>query len=178
MLTWDTKNATEVTIDDEQVGPKGAKPVSPAKSRKYSLTAKGPGGTTRDEVFVNVTAPEPSKALGPDPEKKAVREALERYRDAYESESLDSMKRIWPSIGKDQQKALKDAFNNFSAIRIQLGYQDQDIKVSGEKASVRAQQTLRYTLRGKVQPDQASPVSIQLKRATPTSWVVDSISGH
>jgi serine/threonine-protein kinase len=178
VLTWDTKNATEVTIDDEQVGPKGAKPVSPAKSRKYSLTAKGPGGTTRDEVFVNVTAPEPPKALGPDPEKKAVREALERYRDAYESESLDSMKRIWPSIGKDQQKALKDAFNNFSAIRIQLSYQDQDIKVSGEKASVRAQQTLRYTLRGKVQPDQASPVSIQLKRATPTGWVVDSISGH
>ncbi len=177
-LTWDTKNATEVTIDDEKVDAKGSKPVSPPKSRKYTLIARGPGGTTRDEVLVNVSAGEPPKASGPDPDKKAVREALERYRDAYESESLDSMKSIWPSIGKEQQKALKDAFNNFSAIRIQLGYQDQDIQVSGEKASVRAQQTLRYTLRGKVQPDQASAVNIQLRRATPTGWVVDSVSGH
>jgi eukaryotic-like serine/threonine-protein kinase len=177
-LTWDTKNATEVTIDDEKVGVKGSKPVSPPKSRKYTLVAKGPGGTTRDEVLVNVSSAEPPKTAGPDAEKKAVREALERYRDAYESESLDSMKRIWPSIGKEQQKALKDAFNNFSAIRVQLGYQDQDIQVSGEKASVRAQQTLRYTLRGKVQPDQAAAVNIQLKRATPAGWVVDSVSGH
>jgi len=56
-LTWQTENATDVTIDAlGAVSPSGSRSVSPVQSTTYRLTAKGPGGTQEATARVTVSA--------------------------------------------------------------------------------------------------------------------------
>ncbi len=59
-LTWQTTNATDVTIDGiGAVQPNGSQSVSPTESTTYHLTAKGAGGTQEASARITVTAPPP-----------------------------------------------------------------------------------------------------------------------
>lgn len=66
-LSWETTNATEVSIDatgitTETLGtmqPYGSLQVTPAVSTTYTLYAKGPGGTKSASARVTVTVPTP-----------------------------------------------------------------------------------------------------------------------
>jgi peptidoglycan-associated lipoprotein len=59
-LTWQTSNATDVTIDTlGTVGPSGSRSVTPQASTTYHLIAKGPGGTQDATARVTVTQPPP-----------------------------------------------------------------------------------------------------------------------
>jgi peptidoglycan-associated lipoprotein len=66
-LTWNTQNATDVSIDAVgSVSVNGSRGVSPTDSTTYTLTAKGPGGTVQATARVTVTIPPvPVKAAGP-----------------------------------------------------------------------------------------------------------------
>jgi peptidoglycan-associated lipoprotein len=63
-LTWQTTNATDVSIDGlGPVDPSGSRQVSPAASTTYHLVAKGAGGTQDATARVTVTAaPPPEQA--------------------------------------------------------------------------------------------------------------------
>jgi peptidoglycan-associated lipoprotein len=57
-LTWQTSNATDVSIDGiGAVQPSGTQQVSPADSTTYHLTAKGAGGTQDATTRLTVTPP-------------------------------------------------------------------------------------------------------------------------
>ncbi|HYM77322.1 MAG TPA: peptidoglycan-associated lipoprotein Pal [Candidatus Dormibacteraeota bacterium] len=59
-LTWQTSNATDVSIDGiGAVQPNGSQSVSPADSTTYHLTAKGSGGTQEATARLTVTQPPP-----------------------------------------------------------------------------------------------------------------------
>jgi peptidoglycan-associated lipoprotein len=60
-LTWQTTNATDVSIDSGvgAVQPSGSQQVSPSDSTTYTLTAKGAGGTQTATARVTVNAPPP-----------------------------------------------------------------------------------------------------------------------
>ncbi|HZR66295.1 MAG TPA: peptidoglycan-associated lipoprotein Pal [Terriglobales bacterium] len=60
-LTWQTSNATEVSIDNGvgTVQPNGSQQVSPSDSTTYTLTAKGDGGTQTATARVTVNTPPP-----------------------------------------------------------------------------------------------------------------------
>jgi len=62
-LTWQTTNATDVSIDGigvvEAVEPSGSRQVTPEDSKTYHLTAKGDGGTQEADTRVTVTAAPP-----------------------------------------------------------------------------------------------------------------------
>src|SRR5450432_79252 len=59
-LTWQTGNATDVSIDGiGAVQPNGSQSVSPADSTTYHLIAKGSGGTQEASARVTVTVPPP-----------------------------------------------------------------------------------------------------------------------
>jgi len=56
-LTWQTSNATDVSIDGiGAVQPNGSQTVSPTESTTYHLTAKGSGGTQEATARLTVTA--------------------------------------------------------------------------------------------------------------------------
>ena len=56
-LTWQTQNATDITLDGNNVNPSGSQRVSPAQSTTYRLVAKGAGGTQEATARVTVTPP-------------------------------------------------------------------------------------------------------------------------
>lgn len=57
-LTWQTSNATDVSIDGiGAVQPSGSQQVTPADSTTYHLVAKGSGGTQEATTRLTVTAP-------------------------------------------------------------------------------------------------------------------------
>jgi len=59
-LTWQTSNATDVSIDGiGAVQPNGSQSVSPSDSTTYHLTAKGSGGTQEATARLTVTQPPP-----------------------------------------------------------------------------------------------------------------------
>jgi len=59
-LTWQTSNATDVSIDGiGAVQPSGSQPVSPTDSTTYHLVAKGSGGTQEAIARLTVTQPPP-----------------------------------------------------------------------------------------------------------------------
>ena len=185
-LTWETQNATDVSIEGLGSLPSsGSRPVSPSASTTYRLTAKGPGGTTTDSFPPITVSPPPATASQPsnappslfEHDRDGVKQALDRWKTAYESESLDDMKKAWPGISRDQQKKLKDTFNTFNAIKVIINYQDKDIRITGNSAEVACLQSMRYTLKGKVQPDQVNPVSIKLSKQNDGTWVIASVSG-
>ena len=65
-LSWQTTNATDVSIDGiGAVQPSGSQQVSPTDSTTYHLTAKGAGGTTDATTRITVTQPPPPPAAPP-----------------------------------------------------------------------------------------------------------------
>lgn len=81
-LSWQTTNATDVSIDGiGAVQPSGSQQVSPADSTTYHLTAKGQGGTTDATTRITVTQPPPP----PPPPASATDEELfaQNIKDIY-----------------------------------------------------------------------------------------------
>ncbi len=67
-LSWQTSNATDVSIDGiGAVQPSGSQQVSPTESTTYHLTAKGAGGTQEATTRLTVTQPPPPPAPAPSP---------------------------------------------------------------------------------------------------------------
>ena len=67
-LSWQTSNATDVSIDGiGAVQPSGSQKVSPTDSTTYHLVAKGSGGTQEATTRLTVTAPPPPPAATPSP---------------------------------------------------------------------------------------------------------------
>ncbi|HEY6304553.1 MAG TPA: peptidoglycan-associated lipoprotein Pal [Terriglobales bacterium] len=59
-LSWETTNATDVSIDSiGVVPPSGSRSVSPSDSTNYHLVAKGAGGTQDATIRLTVTPPPP-----------------------------------------------------------------------------------------------------------------------
>jgi peptidoglycan-associated lipoprotein len=71
-LSWQTSNATDVSIDGiGAVQPSGSQSVSPTDSTTYHLVAKGAGGTQEATTRLTVTqAPPPPPAAAPGPSEE------------------------------------------------------------------------------------------------------------
>jgi len=96
-LTWQTQNATEITLGGDNVNPSGSQRVSPTQSTTYRLVAKGAGGTQEATARVTVTPPP-----APPPQPSATDEELfgRNVRDIYfDYDKYD--------IRPDQQAALQ-----------------------------------------------------------------------
>ena len=94
-LAWDTKNATDVSIDSlGAVAPAGTRSVVPSESITYMLTAKGPGGTTQEIARVTVTIPPPPPvaAAGPSDQELFQRNMKDIYfnYDRYDVRAEDA----------------------------------------------------------------------------------------
>jgi len=85
-LTWETTNATDVTIDGiGAVQASGSQQVTPTDSTTYTLTAKGAGGSQQATARVTVTSPPPPPppppAAGPTEEELFSQSVKDIYFD-------------------------------------------------------------------------------------------------
>ncbi len=181
-LTWHTDNAREVSIDGlGTVEPSGSRTLSPPGSTTFRMVAKGPAGTAAESLHVDVR-PAPAAAApaaaavsaAPNVDRQGVQQALRSYVDAYQDESLDEVRKSWPTITKSQQKGLQEAFKQFNAIHVNLSYGDEDIHVSGDQATVNLRQAFTYTQNGKKTPGPAQPVHVVLHKGG-SGWSIASI---
>jgi tetratricopeptide (TPR) repeat protein len=145
-----------------------------------SSTASG----TSSQPTVNATSSPPPTRTPADTsggpslfvsDRKAIAMALEQYKEAYESESMDELLKIWPSITKDQKKALKAGFQSAQAIRVSLSCGDPTILA--DAATVKCNQEVKYTRAGKVEPPQTVSVDIILKRKQ-NVWQVGAVRAN
>jgi peptidoglycan-associated lipoprotein len=93
-LVWNTKNATDVTIDSlGAVAATGTQSLVPSASKTYMLTAKGPGGTVQEIARVTVTVPlPPPVAAGPSEQEMFQRNIKDIYfnYDRYDVRAEDA----------------------------------------------------------------------------------------
>jgi peptidoglycan-associated lipoprotein len=79
-LTWQTTNATDVSIDGigivDSVAPNGSRQVTPADSTTYHLTAKGAGGMQEANARVTVVVPAPPLPPAPSPTEEELFSAI------------------------------------------------------------------------------------------------------
>ena len=66
-LSWNTTDATDVTLDGNKVDPSGSQSVSPTQTTTYHLVAKGAGGTQEATAQVSVAIPTPTPTPTPAP---------------------------------------------------------------------------------------------------------------
>ncbi len=100
-LTWQTSNATDVSIDAVgAVQASGSQQVTPASSTTYTLTAKGAGGTQTATARVTVTTPPPPPPPPPPPAPSDEELFSQNVKDVY----FDYDK---ADIRADQQSALQ-----------------------------------------------------------------------
>ena len=119
-------------------------------------------------------APAPSPAQTPpaaDP-ASGIREVIDRYKAALESRSLESLKRLWPSLGGAQEAAIRGEFQNAKSISVDIV--SPQITVSGSTAT--ATFTRRYQLQtaDRVNPRTETRTTMSLHRSG-TAWVIDQI---
>jgi peptidoglycan-associated lipoprotein len=82
-LTWQTSNATDVTIEGiGAVQPSGTQSVQPPESTTYRLVAKGAGGTQDATARVTVTEPPPA-APAPGPSLTDQQAFQQQVKDIY-----------------------------------------------------------------------------------------------
>jgi peptidoglycan-associated lipoprotein len=83
-LTWQTDNATDVSIDGiGKVDASGSQTVTPTDSTTYRLVAKGPGGTQEATTRVTVNRPQPVQTQEQAPSETDQQLFDRNIKDAY-----------------------------------------------------------------------------------------------
>jgi len=118
----------------------------------------------------------PSPAPPPritNPENEAVQAALDEYRDAYASMDIRVLKKVWPSLSKEQEKGILAGFRGARAVRVDLRH--PAITIAEDTAKVTCDQWMVYTLAGRRQPPQTNSVEILLTRAASGDWRIEDV---
>lgn len=120
LLRWQVKDATEIRIDHEigAVAAAGRRQIAPDESTTYTLTAKGPGGSTAAETTLRVALPPPATPTPASP-VPTIRERLSREaQDAfYDFDRSDLRKDALQVLTKDAD-ALRSIMNDFPATTV------------------------------------------------------------
>ena len=129
-------------------------------------------GLTPAAIRENILPPLPSV----NPEEEAIHATLERYQASYDSMDTDLLKQVWPSLSKTQIRELRSGFDGAKAVMVEL--RDPKVALSGDTATVTADQWMKWTRAGHQQPPQANSVEIQLKKVADGRWLVDGVRGR
>jgi hypothetical protein len=105
--------------------------------------------------------------------RKAVDEALNRYRTAFESKDSEALKSVWPGLGRAELSSIQNFFKIARTIRLQL-LPVGEPEITADGASVRARRTLAATDERGPLPQQDQNVKITLRRSANT-MVIESI---
>ena len=118
-------------------------------------------------------AEEQRKAAELSAARKAVDEALNRYRTAFENKDSEALKSVWPSLGRSELTAFQNFFKIARSIKLQLRpLGEAEINATG--ATIRARRNMAATDERGALPTQDQTVNIHLRRAG-NGMVIESI---
>ena len=111
------------------------------------------------------TPPAPSPTSG-------ITELLDRYKRALEARNLESLKRLWPSIGSTAESAIRHDFQNAKSIRVEIV--NPQITVAGTSATVQFMRRYDvHTVDGQ-RLGTETRTTMNLHR-TGATWIIDQI---
>jgi eukaryotic-like serine/threonine-protein kinase len=144
-LTWQTGNATDVSIDNGigSVSASGQKDVSPSSNTTYQLTAKGSGGVQQRTITVIV---EPKAAAAPPPapapaapqvvdQTALVQAVVSSFNAALSAHSVSGMQGAWPSMKPQDAKKWQDFFKSYSSAKVTQSCSVSALVINGDTAS-------------------------------------------
>jgi serine/threonine-protein kinase len=105
--------------------------------------------------------------------RRAVEDALNRYRTAFENKDSEALKAIWPGLGRSELSAFQNFFKIARSIKLQIQpLGEADITASG--ATIRARRTMAAADERGPLPQQDQTVRINLRRSG-NGMVIESI---
>ena len=174
-LKWETKDATEVTIDGEKAATQGILMISPSESRNYLLVARGPGGEASHEVHVEVrTPPPPPTKLD---EESGIGHLLDAYVVAFQAKDRVALRHIWPTMTDKNFKDMQGTFKDAESIRISL-HENGPAQLTGNSGIVSCIQNTEIRA-GRVTQSFSNGATFYLRRLGDGGngdWVIERIN--
>ncbi len=176
-LRWDTKGATDITIDGQKVPAQGIMKISPTESGNHNLVAHGPGGDAKDVAHVEVksptSAPPPTSATD---DQSSIQAVLDAYVVAFQSKDPVRLRRIWPKMSdktfKDMQGNFKDA-ESFGIVLRKSG----PAQVTGKTAFAICIQDAQIKPKGGPTQSFSQPTTFYFKKLgdKDSDWTIDRV---
>jgi hypothetical protein len=105
--------------------------------------------------------------------RKAVEDALNRYRAAFESKDSEALKNIWPGLGRSELGSFQNFFKIARTIKLKIEPLGE-AEISATGATLRARRTMAATDERGALPQQDQIVRINLRRSG-NAMVIESI---
>ena len=119
------------------------------------------------------TQPTPPADTSPQPPPTSgINEVLDRYKAALESRSLESLRRLWPSLGGAQESAIRQEFQNASRIDVEIV--NPQISISGNTATVSFIRRYQLQTVDRQRQRAETRTTMNLHRNGST-WIIDQI---
>jgi eukaryotic-like serine/threonine-protein kinase len=118
------------------------------------------------------TVPSSPAAIPEDAARNAISAVLQQYIASLQSKDLQKLHDIWPGLGGQQEKALRDQFS--AARQIQAKFGDIDLKITGDTATATARRTLSLLTVDGQRPQSEDRTTVHLRRVG-RSWLIDRI---
>jgi hypothetical protein len=106
-----------------------------------------------------------------------VRAALDNYEEAYASMNVRELKKVWPSLSRDQEKAIKGGFETPGLKAVNVKLRNRSVRIDGGTATAMCDQWMIYTLAGRRRPPQTNSVEILLSKNSVGDWAVNGVKG-
>ncbi|GBD32586.1 Serine/threonine-protein kinase PrkC [bacterium HR33] len=132
-ITWQSEDPTVATVSQQGV-------VRAERPGSTTVIARSGNATGQLHVSVQQALAPPAPAA-PGPEA-GIRQALERYREAIESENIDALRSAYPGLTRDQERAWNQFFETASGLRAE--FEIVALNVRGEEAEARVSATYRF----------------------------------
>jgi len=111
------------------------------------------------------------------PDTEAVLAALDNYEEAYDSMNVRELKKVWPSLSKDQEKAIKSGFETPGLKAVKVELRNRTVHIDGGTATATCDQWMIYSLGGRRRPPQTNSVEILLSKNSVGDWAVSRVEG-
>jgi hypothetical protein len=105
-------------------------------------------------------------------DERAVEDLLGSYKQAYENRNIDQLRRIWPTMSKQQEKDIQNTFHLASSIHMNL--QVKPFSITGDSAKAECVQSMQIVAGGNKQTvSNSATFSFQRQGGV---WVIQNIS--
>ena len=111
------------------------------------------------------------------PDEEAVRTALDNYEQAYASMNVRELKKVWPSLSRDQEKEIKRGFETPGLKSVKVELRNRTLHIDGSTATAMCDQWMIYTFGGRRRPPQSNSVEILLSKNSVGDWAVNGVKG-
>ena len=122
-------------------------------------------------------APAPSAAVPPSvstADTDAIKALLDRYAQAFDNRNADAVREVWPTMSSKIYSGYKNAFQNASAINLQINNSDVSIAPDRSSATVNAMVTQDYTPKRQAMKSITTPYVFQFSKKN-GNWVITAV---